>query len=141
MLSLDSPRIGQMHTLLSSRESSHAYRMIHRYALARTPHCQGLTLFFQYLGLRNSHLLFNAATKAVKIFTSTRGVLLKGLDITGKAIRAPPIDIIRKGEKKIESLVEEGLSHFDFIENLWKKEELKGRLNTIIGYKEILFRT
>ena len=86
-------------------------------------------------------MFFNAATKAVKIFTSTRGVLLKGLDIIGKAIRAPPIDIIHKREKKIESLVEEGLSHFDFTENLWEKEELKGRLDTIVGCKEILFRT
>ena len=115
--------------------------MIHQYALTHTPHFQGLTLFFQYLGVRtDSNLFFNVTDKAAKVFIATRGVWSKGLNIAREVITAPCIDKC-KGGKKIDSLIEAGLSYFAFVENLWKEEELKMRLSTIIGYKEILFRT
>ena len=144
MHSSDSLRIDQAHKPLSFRELSRVYRSIHRYVLTRTLHCQGLTRSFQYLGL-HTRTLVSGVAKVIKKPQFWLGAAATTATVVAAAA-------VSRNSSKVESLIEEGFSrlgewveeHLDFVVNLWKKDELKWRLDTIVGYdwnRYILFRT
>ena len=135
-------------------KSSHVCRLTHQYAPA-TPHRQGLTSPFQYLGL-HAGALSSGVGRVIRIVKNAHGdgmLVLGGMAIiwVGTAVASGVAVIGAGGIIGAQFLGVAACSlfhwvegHFDFIKHLWDEEELGLRLNTIVDYdrrRMVLFRT